>query len=98
MATMLAMMRGDTRYLTGLIAIESSASISASESPSIFESSDVNEAMGFVTRVALAAERADHHPDIDIRWNKVTTTLSTHSEGGITQKDLDMADKIEELV
>jgi 4a-hydroxytetrahydrobiopterin dehydratase len=48
--------------------------------------------MGFVTRVALAAEKADHHPDIDIRWNKVTLTLSTHSEGGITTKDLDLAD------
>ena len=41
-----------------------------------------------MTRVALAAEKADHHPDIDIRWNKVTLTLSTHSEGGVTAKDL----------
>ena len=48
--------------------------------------------MGFVTRVALEAEKADHHPDIDIRWNKVTLTLSTHSEGGLTVKDLDLAD------
>jgi 4a-hydroxytetrahydrobiopterin dehydratase len=48
--------------------------------------------MGFVTRVALAAEKSDHHPDIDIRWNKVTLTLSTHSEGGVTPKDLDLAD------
>jgi len=45
-----------------------------------------------VTRVALAAEKADHHPDIDIRWNKVTLTLSTHSEGGVTAKDLNLAD------
>jgi 4a-hydroxytetrahydrobiopterin dehydratase len=52
---------------------------------------DFNEAMGFVTRVALAAEKADHHPDIDIRWNKVTLVFSTHSEGGITKKDLDLA-------
>lgn len=57
-----------------------------------FELADFNESMGFVTRVALAAEKADHHPDIDIRWNKVTLTLSTHSEGGITARDLDMAD------
>jgi 4a-hydroxytetrahydrobiopterin dehydratase len=58
----------------------------------IFEFTDFNESMGFVTRVALAAEKADHHPDIDIRWNKVTLALSTHSEGGITAKDLDLAD------
>lgn len=52
---------------------------------------DFNQSMGFVTRVALAAEKADHHPDIDIRWNKVTLSLSTHSAGGITAKDLDLA-------
>ena len=56
-----------------------------------FEFDGFNEAMGFVTRVGLAAEKADHHPDIDIRWNKVTLVLSTHSEGGITKKDLDLA-------
>ena len=56
-----------------------------------FKFKDFNEAMGFVTRVGLAAEKADHHPDIDIRWNKVSLVLSTHSEGGITKKDLDLA-------
>ena len=56
-----------------------------------FEFTDFNESMGFVTRVALEAEKANHHPDIDIRWNKVTLTLSTHSEGGLTEKDLDLA-------
>jgi 4a-hydroxytetrahydrobiopterin dehydratase len=55
-----------------------------------FKFKDFNEAMGFVTRVGLAAEKADHHPDIDIRWNKVLLVLSTHSEGGITKKDLDL--------
>ncbi|HSJ82574.1 MAG TPA: 4a-hydroxytetrahydrobiopterin dehydratase [Acidimicrobiia bacterium] len=62
-----------------------------------YEHSDFNGSMGFVTRVALAAEKADHHPDIDIRWNKVTLTLSTHSEGGITTKDLDLADLCDSL-
>ena len=56
-----------------------------------------NESMGFVTRVALEAEKADHHPDIDIRWNRVTLTLSTHSEGGLTVRDLDLADKTDRL-
>ena len=57
-----------------------------------FKFKDFSEAMGFVTRVGLAAEKADHHPDIDIRWNKVLLVLSTHSEGGITKKDLDLAE------
>src|SRR4051812_29908362 len=49
----------------------------------------------FVSAVAKAAEAADHHPDIDIRYTKIVCTLSTHSAGGITQKDLDLARKIE---
>lgn len=62
-----------------------------------FELDDFNQAMGFVTRVALEAEKADHHPDIDIRWNKVNLTLSTHSEGGLTVKDLKLADTADSL-
>ncbi|HEX6222632.1 MAG TPA: 4a-hydroxytetrahydrobiopterin dehydratase [Acidimicrobiia bacterium] len=64
---------------------------SDSEITRTFEFEDFNEAMGFVTRVALEAEKANHHPDIDIRWNKVTLTLSTHSEGGLTEQDLELA-------
>ena len=52
---------------------------------------DFSEAMGFVTRVALAAEVADHHPDIDIRWDKVHIVLSTHYEGALTDKDTALA-------
>jgi 4a-hydroxytetrahydrobiopterin dehydratase len=59
--------------------------------------SDFEMAMGFVNRVAAQAELAGHHPDIDIRWNKVTLTLSTHSEGGLTEKDLDLAAEIDIL-
>ncbi|MCH7844989.1 MAG: 4a-hydroxytetrahydrobiopterin dehydratase [Acidobacteria bacterium] len=54
-------------------------------------------AIGFVTGVAMAAEVADHHPDIDIRWNKVTLTLSTHSEKALTTKDTDLAAKADVL-
>ena len=50
---------------------------------------------GFVNKVALLSEMADHHPDILIRWNKVSITLSTHSEGGITEKDVSLAGEIE---
>jgi len=49
----------------------------------------------FVVGIAKIAEAADHHPDIDIRYTKVVCTLSTHSAGGITQKDLDMARQID---
>jgi 4a-hydroxytetrahydrobiopterin dehydratase len=49
------------------------------------------EGIGFVGRVAKAAEAANHHPDIDIRYTKIICSLSTHDSGGITQKDLDLA-------
>jgi len=60
-----------------------------------FALADFNEAMGFVNRVALAAEVADHHPDIDIRWNRVTIVLTTHSAGGLTPKDTTLATTID---
>jgi len=53
------------------------------------------EAIHFVNQVADLAEQADHHPDILINYRRVTLTLSTHSEGGITQKDFDLATRIE---
>lgn len=60
-----------------------------------FQFAGFAEAMAFVTKVALLAEKADHHPDIDIRWNNVLLRLSTHSEGGLTDKDLDLATRID---
>jgi 4a-hydroxytetrahydrobiopterin dehydratase len=62
-----------------------------------FEFGDFTEAMGFVTSVALRAEKAFHHPDIEIRWNKVTLRLSTHSEGGLTEKDTELAGQFDVL-
>lgn len=62
-----------------------------------FELKDFVHAMGFVNSVALLAEKADHHPDIDVRWNKVTLVLSTHSAGGLTEKDFSLAKEIEKL-
>ncbi len=53
---------------------------------------DFSEAVAFVNRVAEAANRADHHPDICVRYNRVELTLATHSAGGITEKDLAMAE------
>ncbi len=54
-------------------------------------------AIGLVDAVAVAAEAADHHPDIDIRWRDVLFVLSTHSEGGVTERDLRMAATIDDL-
>ena len=62
-----------------------------------FEMKDFVHAMGFVNSVALLAEKANHHPDIDIRWNKVILTLSTHSAGGLTEKDFALAGAIDTL-
>ena len=56
---------------------------------------DFAEALAFVNKVAGLAEQADHHPDIDIRYNKVRLTLSTHSAGGLTEKDFTLAKQID---
>ena len=52
-----------------------------------FTFADFAEAVSFVVRVGFAAEAADHHPDILINYKRVTLTFSTHSEGGLTEKD-----------
>ena len=62
-----------------------------------FAFGDFNGAMGFVTRIALAAEVADHHPDIDVRYRRVTLVLSTHSAGGLTGKDFALARRVDGL-
>ncbi len=64
----------------------------------IFQLKDFTEALAFVNKVGAEAEKMDHHPDIFIHsWNKVKITISTHSEGGITEKDFQLAEKIEKL-
>jgi 4a-hydroxytetrahydrobiopterin dehydratase len=59
-----------------------------------FNFTDFREAMSFVNSVAAVAERAGHHPDIDIRYNRVTLALSSHDAGGITERDFDLAGEI----
>jgi len=56
-----------------------------------FVFADFNRAFAFMTQVALAAEKADHHPEWSNVYNKVRVTLTTHDAGGVTQKDLDLA-------
>jgi 4a-hydroxytetrahydrobiopterin dehydratase len=56
-----------------------------------FEFANFNEAFGFMARVALLADKMDHHPEWSNVYNKVEVTLSTHDAGGVTQNDVDMA-------
>jgi 4a-hydroxytetrahydrobiopterin dehydratase len=62
-----------------------------------FVRQDFAQAMAFVNEVAGAAEAAGHHPDIDIRWNTVILALSSHDEGGLTERDFQLAARIQEL-
>lgn len=62
------------------------------------ELADFRQAIDVVDRVADIAERSDHHPDIDIRWRTLTFRLSTHSLGGITGKDIDLAGAIDKTI
>ena len=62
-----------------------------------FEFEDFNGAIDFVNGVAEIAEDEEHHPDIDIRYNKVRVQLSTHSEGGLTERDFEVAEKVDTL-
>jgi 4a-hydroxytetrahydrobiopterin dehydratase len=63
-----------------------------------FEFESFPKAIDFVDRLAEAAESANHHPDIDIRYRRVTVRWTTHSEGGITTKDREMAERTSTLV
>lgn len=63
-----------------------------------FKFRNFSEAFGFMARVALLAEKADHHPDWSNSYNKVSITLQTHSAGGLTRKDTGLAAAIDELV
>lgn len=56
-----------------------------------FQFDDFKQAFGFMTKVALAAEAADHHPEWFNVYNRVDVTLATHDAGGLTQKDIDLA-------
>jgi 4a-hydroxytetrahydrobiopterin dehydratase len=62
-----------------------------------YEFADFAVAMKFVNKVAWTAEKVAHHPDIDIRWNKVTLSLTTHDDGGLTAKDFGLAAKCDRL-
>jgi len=64
----------------------------------VFQFAGFIQAMEFVNQIAEAAEAVNHHPDILITYNKVTLTLVSHDSGGVTQRDIKMAARINELV
>jgi 4a-hydroxytetrahydrobiopterin dehydratase len=63
----------------------------------VFRFADFKQAMQFVNKIAEAAEQANHHPDIDIRYNTVTMALVSHDSGGVTQRDVRMAENINKI-
>ena len=63
----------------------------------VFEFADFSEAWGFMNRVALIAEKSDHHPEWFNVYNKVDITLTTHDAGGLSERDVKMAKAIEAL-
>jgi 4a-hydroxytetrahydrobiopterin dehydratase len=64
----------------------------------VVKKKDFAEAMAFVNEVAGLAEERNHHPDIAVSWNTVTLRLFTHTAGGVTDKDLELADAIDGLL
>src|SRR2546421_5991054 len=62
-----------------------------------FECPSFADAIAFVVRIGFLAEKANHHPDIDVRWRKVRVALTTHDAGGLTAKDIELAGGIEEV-
>ena len=63
----------------------------------IFTFADFKQALALVNKIGELAEKANHHPDIELSWGKVVVSLSTHSEGKVTDKDHQMAKQIDEL-
>jgi 4a-hydroxytetrahydrobiopterin dehydratase len=62
-----------------------------------FTFKDFSEAFGFLTRVALHAEKADHHPEFTSVWNRVDFRLTSHDAGGVTERDVKLAEAIDRL-
>jgi len=78
--------------LTGWSAVEGRDAIRK-----VYEFEDFNAAWGFMSRVAVKADKVDHHPEWFNVYNKVDVTLATHDAGGVTQKDVDLASFMDEI-
>jgi len=62
-----------------------------------YECASFPAAIAFVVHIGFLAEKANHHPDVDIRWRRVRVALTTHDAGGLTQLDVDLARQVEQL-
>ena len=62
-----------------------------------FKFDDFRGSIDFITRITPVAEEMNHHPDLAVSWNSVTVSLSTHSEGGVTENDFELAGQIDAL-
>jgi 4a-hydroxytetrahydrobiopterin dehydratase len=87
---------GEGKILTALAAIPN-WQLSDGKITRTYEFKDFPAAIKFVETIGAIAEQAWHHPDIDIRWNKVTLTLTTHDAGGLTEKDFALAKQFDQL-
>ena len=74
-----------------------SASADAKALERSFKFKDFSEAFAFLTRVAMHAEKVDHHPEFTNVWNRVDFRLTTHDTGGVTERDVKLAEAISEL-
>ena len=88
----------DERGRQEFLASHSGWTLSGETITKTFRFGDFARAIGFVASVGILAEKAFHHPDIDIRYNRVTLSLTTHSEGRLTSKDISLAARIDRLV
>ncbi|HEY7704224.1 MAG TPA: 4a-hydroxytetrahydrobiopterin dehydratase [Acidimicrobiia bacterium] len=87
----------DDAAIAGFLASHPGWEMDGGELMKTFVSNDFGTAIAFVNQVAELSEGANHHPDIAISWNRVTLRLSTHSEGGLTGRDIALAGQIDEL-
>jgi 4a-hydroxytetrahydrobiopterin dehydratase len=62
-----------------------------------FEGGDFKDSIDFVNRLTPVAEEMGHHPDLEVSWNTVTVSITTHSEGGLTENDFELASRIDAL-
>jgi 4a-hydroxytetrahydrobiopterin dehydratase len=63
----------------------------------VFKFDDFRGSIDFITRITPVAEEMNHHPDLAVSWNSVTVSLSTHSQGGVTDSDFELASEIDDL-
>jgi 4a-hydroxytetrahydrobiopterin dehydratase len=88
----------DSAAITEALSHDMDWRLEAAQLVKVWRGRSFADALSYVNAVGELAEAVDHHPDIDIRWNTVTLRLSTHSAGGITEADINLARQIDAMV